>query len=52
MFRGHQDNSTADNDYNNGNFLALMNHSIKSGNTALAKHFHDSKEICHITILG
>ena len=35
---GHRDDSTADDDCNKGNFLALLNCSIKSGNTALAKH--------------
>ena len=35
---GHRDDNTAEPDTNKGNFLALLEYSMKSGNTVLANH--------------
>lgn len=40
--RGHRDDSTASCDCNRGNFLALLDYSIKSGNASLAKHLQEA----------
>ncbi len=40
--RGHRDDSTASCECSRGNFQALVDYSIKSGNTALAKHLQDA----------
>ena len=41
--RGHRDDSTADSQsYNKGNFLALLEYSVRSGNVSLAKHLKDA----------
>ena len=42
--RGHRDDSTADSGSNKGNFLAILNYSIKSGNTILATHFNEASK--------
>ena len=40
--RGHRDDSTADEaKFNKGNFLALIDYSVRSGNSALQKHLSD-----------
>ena len=38
----HRDNSTAGCDCNRGNFLALLDYSVKSGNASLAKHLQEA----------
>lgn len=38
---GHKDDSTADSDSNRGNFLALLEYSIGSGNEVLATHLRE-----------
>ena len=45
VLRGHRDkdDSTSDSD-NKGNFLAILNYSIKCGNTMLAHHFKDASK--------
>ena len=40
--RGHRDDSTASSSCNKGNFLALLDYSVKSGNAALAKHLKET----------
>ena len=42
--RGHRDDSTADSEVNKGNFLALLDYSIRSGNAALAKHLKEASK--------
>ena len=37
--RGHRDDNTADVHSNKGNFLAILDYSVRSGNTTLAEHF-------------
>lgn len=39
--RGHRDDSTADPLSNKGNFLALLDYSVRSGNTALDTHLKE-----------
>ena len=39
---GHRDDGSVDPDTNKGNFLALLDYSVRSGNTALEKHLSDS----------
>ena len=36
--RGHRDDNTAEPDTNKGKFLALLDYSVKSGNTVLPNH--------------
>ena len=40
--RGHRDDSTASPLRNKGNFLALLDYSVKSGNSVLAKHLEEA----------
>ena len=42
--RGHRDDFTADPESNKGNFLALIDYSIRSGNSALEKHLKDASK--------
>lgn len=42
--RGHRDDSTAPEECNKGNFRALLNYSVRSGNVALAKHLKEASK--------
>ena len=41
---GYRDDSTAGCDCNRGNFLALLDYSVKSGNASLAKHLQEAEK--------
>ena len=44
--RGHRDDSTVDSEIcNKGNFLALLDYSVRSGNMALAKHLREASKM-------
>ena len=43
-FRGHRDESTADEDSNKGNFLALLSFRGKSGDKILDEHLETCKK--------
>ena len=42
--RGHGDDSSVDPESNRGNFLALLDYNIESGNSALARHLQESSK--------
>ena len=42
--RGHRDDSSVDPESNRGNFLALLDYNIESGNSALARHLQESSK--------
>ena len=42
--RGHRDDSSADPESYRGNFLALLDYNIESGNSALARHLQESSK--------
>ena len=47
--RGHRDDSSADEHSNRGTFLALLEFSMRSGNTVLANHLKEASRNALVT---